>query len=298
MKDIKCPSCGKAFKVDESGYAEILKQVRDSEFDQQLQERLALAEKEKLSALQLAEEKLKTELNKATAQKDSEIQELKAKVDSVKTEKQLAIAEALKSVEKERDSLTNEVDKLKLEMKAASDLATSNLSKEIRETEHKKDAEILALKSELQSKETAQTLALAQAVGAVEKERDELKSNLKHAQLEKTLAEQSLKDKYETQLKDRDEAIERLRDMKAKLSTKMVGETLEQHCEIEFNRIRPTAFPKAYFDKDNDAKSGSKGDYIFKDYSETGTELVSIMFEMKNESDTTATKKKNEDFFK
>jgi hypothetical protein len=135
-------------------------------------------------------------------------------------------------------------------------------------------------------------------VGEVEKERDELKSALKQAELEKQLSETSLKDKYETQIKDRDDTIERLKDLKAKLSTKMVGETLEQHCEVEFNRIRPMAFPGAYFEKDNNAKSGSKGDYIFKDTDESGTEIISIMFEMKNENETTATKKKNADFFK
>lgn len=298
MQDIKCPSCGKAFKVDESGYAEILKQVRDSEFEQQIHERLALAEKEKQSALELAEQKLNNEVSKVSANKDTEIQELKAKVESIQIEKQLAVTEALKGLEKERDHLANELREVKQEVAANSKLAQVELEKQLAATASKKDAEILALKSELQSKDTSQSLALSQAVGAVERERDELKSSLKHAALEKSLAEKSLVDKYETQLKDRDEAIERLRDMKAKLSTKMVGETLEQHCEIEFNRIRATAFPKAYFDKDNDASSGSKGDYIFKDFSETGTELVSIMFEMKNESDTTATKKKNEDFFK
>ena len=130
------------------------------------------------------------------------------------------------------------------------------------------------------------------------KERDELKNGLSRAALEKQLAETSLKDKYETQIKDRDDAIERLRDMKARLSTKMVGETLEQHCETEFNRIRATAFPRAYFEKDNDARTGSKGDYIFRDADEAGTEIVSIMFEMKNESDRTATKNRNEDFLK
>ena len=141
-----------------------------------------------------------------------------------------------------------------------------------------------------------QKLAITEAVSAVEKERDELKSGLERAELEKQLAEKSLKDKYETQIKDRDDTIERLRDMKARLSTKMVGETLEQHCETEFNRIRATAFPRAYFEKDNDARTGSKGDYIFRDSDEAGTEIVSIMFEMKNESDRTATKNKNEDF--
>ena len=135
-------------------------------------------------------------------------------------------------------------------------------------------------------------------MGLVEKERDAIKNTLERATLEKQLSEQSLKDKYETQIRDRDDAIERLKDMKARLSTKMVGETLEQHCETEFNRIRATAFPRAYFEKDNDARSGSKGDYIFRDWDESGTEFVSIMFEMKNESDQTATKSKNEDFLK
>jgi hypothetical protein len=159
-------------------------------------------------------------------------------------------------------------------------------------------AEIQALRAQLEAATKDQQLAVTQALSAVEKQRDEFKNRFEQAQLEKRLAEQSLKDRYETQIKDRDEAIERLKDLKAKLSTKMVGETLEQHCETEFNRIRATGFPRAYFEKDNDASSGSKGDYIFKDADDAGTEIVSIMFEMKNESDTTATKKKNEDFFK
>src|SRR3989338_6381755 len=161
-----------------------------------------------------------------------------------------------------------------------------------------KDAEIQGLKATLDSIEVAQKLAITEAVSAVEKERDALKSGLQQVELQKQLAEKSLKDKYETQIKDRDDAIERLRDMKARLSTKMVGETLEQHCETEFNRIRAMAFPSAFFEKDNDARGGSKGDYIFRDLNEAGTEIVSIMFEMKNESDETATKKKNEDFLK
>jgi hypothetical protein len=161
-----------------------------------------------------------------------------------------------------------------------------------------KDAEIQGLKATLDAIEVAQKLAITEAVSVVEKERDELKSGLERAELEKQLAEKSLKDKYETQIKDRDDAIERLRDMKARLSTKMVGETLEQHCETEFNRIRAMAFPRAYFEKDNNTRTGSKGDYIFRELAEFGTEIVSIMFQMKNESDETATKKKNEDFLK
>ena len=159
-----------------------------------------------------------------------------------------------------------------------------------------KDTEIQSLKAKVDAIEVAQKLAIIQAVSAVEKERDVLKSGLDRVGLEKQLAEKSLKDKYETQIKDRDDTIERLRDMKARLSTKMVGETLEQHCETEFNRIRATAFPRAYFEKDNDARTGSKGDYIFRDSDDVGTEIVSIMFEMKNESDRTATKNKHEDF--
>ena len=229
MHEIICPHCGKAFKIDEAGYADILKQVRDSEFDQQLHERLELAEQDKRNAVELAQIKVASELQKAATAKDAEIQGLKAKLDAI---------------------------------------------------------------------EVAQKLAITEAVSAVEKERDELKGGLERAELEKQLAEKSLKDKYETQIKDRDDAIERLRDMKARLSTKMVGETLELHCETEFNRIRATAFPRAYFEKDNDARTGSKGDYIFRDSDEAGTEIVSIMFEMKNESDRTATKNKNEDFLK
>lgn len=229
MHDIICPHCGKTFKIDEAGYADILKQVRDSEFEQQLHERLELAEQDKRNAVELAKNKLSSEMQKATATKDAEIQELKARLDAGEVAQKLAVTEALSAVEKERDVLANK---------------------------------------------------------------------LEQAKLEKQLAEKSLKDKYETQIKDRDDAIERLKDMKARLSTKMVGETLEQHCETEFNRIRATAFPRAYFEKDTDATTGSKGDYIFRDLDEAGTEIVSIMFEMKNESDTTATKKKNEDFLK
>jgi hypothetical protein len=229
MNEVVCPHCKKAFKVDETEYANIVKQVRDSEFDLQLHERLELAEKEKENAVEIAENRITSNMQQVAASKDTEIQNLKAKVDA---------------------------------------------------------------------KEVEQKLAITLAVSAVEKERDGLKNDLKQAALEKQLAETSLKDKYETQIKDRDDAIERLRDMKARLSTKMVGETLEQHCETEFNRIRATAFPRAYFEKDNDARTGSKGDYIFRDSDEAGIEIVSIMFEMKNESDTTATKKKNEDFFK
>ena len=161
-----------------------------------------------------------------------------------------------------------------------------------------KDAKIQELNSKLENREITQKLAINEAVIAIEKERDSLKNNLDLAKLEKELGEKGLKDKYETQIKDRDDTIDRLRDLKARLSTKMVGETLEQHCETAFNLIRATAFPKAHFEKDNNARSGSKGDYIFRDIDEEGTEIVSIMFDMKNENSETVTKKKNEEFFK
>ena len=229
MNEIICPHCDKAFKVDETGYANILKQVRDREFDKHVSERLNQSEKDKSVAIKLLE-------------KDSE--------------------SALLAVKSE------------------------------------KDIEIALLKSEIKDKDISTQLSVTVAVKDIERDRDNLKNDLKNAHLEKENSENLLKDKHKTQIRDRDDAIERLKDMKARLSTKMVGETLEQHCEIEFNRLRSTAFLTAFFEKDNDARTGSKGDYIFRDHDKNNTEIVSIMFEMKNESDTTTTKSKNEDFLK
>ena len=229
MREIICPHCAKAFKIDEAGYAEILKQVRDRDFSEQLHKRLELAEREKRDAVALAEAKLNAGLQSKLAHKQQEIDLAKAAIASHELSTKLAIQEAVQSLVRERDTL---------------------------------------------------------------------KSRLEHSQLEKQLAERALKEKFETQIKDRDEAIERLRDMKTKLSSKMLGETLEQHCETEFNRLRASAFPGAYFEKDNDARSGSKGDYVFREIDAEGIEVVSIMFEMKNEHDRTATKSRNEDFLK
>ncbi len=298
MREIICPHCKKAFKIDEAGYADILKQVRDKDFEQQLHERLELAEQDKRNAIELATTRVASELGRAAAAKDAEILELKARLDAGEVAQKLAVTEALSALEKERDTLASELKQAKHDKQTASQLAEARLLNELQKAAATKDAEIQGLKAKLDAIEVAQKLARTEAVNAVEKERDELKTGLERAQLEKQLAEKSLKDKYETQIKDRDDMIERLRDMKARLSTKMVGETLEQHCETEFNRIRATAFPLAYFEKDNDARAGSKGDYIFRDSDEAGTEIVSIMFEMKNENDETAFKKKNEDFLK
>ncbi|MBR0902694.1 DUF2130 domain-containing protein [Bradyrhizobium liaoningense] len=298
MHEIICPHCDKAFKVDESGYAEILKQVRDGDFERQLHERLESAERDKQNAVELAKAKVSSDLQKTAAAKDAEIQGLKSRLEASEVTQKLAVTEALSAVEKERDTLANALALAEREKKAASELAEALLTSELQKVSAAKEEEIRELKAKLKGVELEKKLALTEAVGAIEKERDELKSGIKQFQLEKQLSEQSLKDKYETQIKDRDDAIERLKDMKARLSTKMVGETLEQHCETEFNRVRSMAFPRAYFEKDNDARTGSKGDYIFRDSDEAGTEIISIMFEMKNEGDKTATKSKNEDFLK
>ena len=241
MNEIMCPHCKKVFKVDEAGFADILNQVRNQEFEKELYERLELLEKDKESAVKLAEANAKNELQADVAEKDAEIARLKAE----------------------------------------------------------KDTEVAKLQSKLESADIETKLALSEATSKLEKERDQLASELKSKDTEKQLLESSLKDKYETELRSKDETIALYKDMKAKLSTKMVGETLEQHCEVEFNRLRASAFQNAYFEKDNDASDGTKGDYIFRESDESDesdNEIVSIMFEMKNEGDETATKKKNEDF--
>ncbi len=298
MNDIRCPNCGTAFKIDESGYADILKQIRDHEFDEQITKRLELAEREKRDALELAKTQAQSQLQAAAAEKDALIQELRAQVQAAEVAKQLALKEALGAVEQERDALKNQLVNAQRDRDAAEKLAEVQRAKELQDANRQKEEEIQALKAQLQAKQVEQQLAVTQAVNLIEKERDQLNSQLSQAQMEKEISQNALKEKYEQQIKDRDEAIERLKDMKARLSTKMLGETLEQHCEVAFNQLRATAFPKAYFEKDNDARTGSKGDFIFKDFDEQGTEIVSIMFEMKNEADTTATKKRNEDFLK
>lgn len=298
MHEIVCPHCDTAFTIDEANYAQIVKQVRNEEFDRDLHERLALAEQEKQAAVELAEVKLKGELQSAAAEKDAEIQGLKSKLDAGETSLQLAVAEARAVVEKERDALANDLKEARQAATAAAALDAAKRQSELQQAAASADQRIQELTGKLAAGEAAKALAVIEARHTVEKERDELKAGLERVELEKKLSESALKDKYETQIKDREDTIERLKDLKAKLSTKMVGETLEQHCEIEFNRIRATAFPRAYFEKDNDARSGSKGDYILRDNDEAGIEIVSIMFEMKNENDTTATKHKNEDFFK
>ena len=287
MHDIICPHCSKAFKVDEAGYADILKQVRDREFEQQLTKRLALAEQDKRNAIELA-----------MAKKQQELQELEAQLRNRDMQQQLAVKQAVTASEKQRDLLATELQQLRETSATAAQVAESRFAKEIQTLTLQKEAELRDVKAKLDASGMQTKLAVTEALTGLEKERDQLRSELNQSELKHQLATQSMKERYEIQIHDRDQAIERLRDMKARLSTKMVGETLEQHCETEFNRIRAAAFPRAYFEKDNDARSGSKGDYIFRDSDDADNEIISMMFEMKNEADTTATKKKNEDFLK
>ena len=258
MNDIICPNCKKAFKVDEAGFADILKQVRDHQFEEELQTRLNIADKEKESAVKLAEANVRNSFHEELARKDKELTELKAQKD------------------------------IELSHKLS-----------------QKDNELLQLKAKLDNAEVEKKLAINEATQKAEKERDNLANDLKIKDTEKQLLEKSLSEKYLAELKEKDVVIKHKddeialrKDMKLKLSTKMIGETLEQHCETEFNKLRATAFQRAYFEKDNDSKSGSKGDFIYRETDEVGNEIISIMFEMKNEGDETATKKRNEDFLK
>jgi len=314
--EIICPSCKKAFKVDEAGFADILKQVRDHKFEEELHERLQLAEKEKDSAVKLAEANLKSTLQAKLAEKDNEIIQLKAdaelklrgqlaenemqlaalkaKLENADVERKISVAEAIKAVEQQRDEKDKEIILLK-----------ANNQQMLTEALNKKDIDLNDLKAKLEKAEVEKKLEITEAVQQIEKERDALNNDL----LLKDLENQNEKSKLETQytlalqgkdaiIKLKDEEIELRKDMKLKLSTKMLGETLEQHCENEFNKLRSTAFQKAHFEKDNDSKSGSKGDFIYREFDEAGNEIISIMFEMKNEADETATKKKNDDFLK
>ena len=315
MNEIICPSCKKAFQVDEAGFADILKQVRNSEFDQELNGRLELAEKDKLNAIKIAEANLKNSqqielankdkeilqltatneklLTEQLAKKDKVLAELTAKIDKADAEKKLAVSEAIQIVEREKDLK----DKQIIQLKADNEVALSTQLAE-------KDRELIEIKSKIDKLKTENKLAISEATKPLEKERDDLANDLKTKDLEKQNLENSLKQQHTTELQNKDviirykdDEIARVKEMKQKLSTKMLGETLEQHCEIEFDKLRPTAFQKSYFEKDNDSSSGTKGDYIFKETDVENNEIISIMFEMKNENDETAKKQKNEDFF-
>lgn len=301
MNEIKCPHCGQVFKVDESGFADIVKQVRDAEFAKELEKREQLLEADKRQAVELAAVTTKTAMQEHMAQRDAKIAELEAKLGAVSNERELAVANAVVELERQRDQLSA---KLK-EAEDAAKLAAAQTENALQGNLAAKDAAIAELSAKLQAYETEKQLAVTQAVTVVEKERDQLAAAIQLKEAEKTQLEATFQAQLVEKLKTKDEIIaykqqeiERYKDMKARLSTKMVGETLEQHCEIEFNKIRATGFQNAYFEKDNDARTGSKGDYIYRESDEDGNEIISIMFEMKNEQDETATKKRNEDFLK
>ncbi len=348
MNEIICPNCATAFKVDEAGFAEILKQVRDQQFKDELNSRLSLAEKEKANAIKLAEANIKNILHEELAKKDKELTELKAKsnaelaeqlarkeaviskmkaeVEKAETQKQLAVSQATKDVEKERDNLLNELKAKEKETETALQLNEARIKSEhqkelvekektlkelqvkinakLAEIEANKQAEILKIKAKVDKAEAEKQLAITEAVRNIEKERDKLENELKNKDIQTKLLEKSIKEQFNDKLlhknetiKLKDDEIARLKDYKQKLSTKMVGESLEQHCEIEFNKLRPTAFQNAEFGKDNDSSGGTKGDFIYREKDHLDNEIISIMFEMKNENDETATKKRNEDFF-
>ena len=265
MHQIKCPHCGKEFTIDEASYADILNQVRTKEFNDEIHEKLDQIKSQYQSELELLEERANNTLDKKIAEKEKELSELNNKIANFSNEKEI---------------LKKDTEKAMLDQIA------------------EKEKRITELSAKMQALESDKKLELIEANTTKEKEIADLKSKLQLQEKETELEKNSIKEKYEIEIKQKEETIAFYKDFKAKQSTKMVGEILEQHCEIEFNRLRMTAFQNAEFGKDNDAKTGSKGDYIYREYDENGTEIISIMFEMKNEGDETATKKKNEHFFK
>ena len=269
MKKIKCPSCQEAFEIDEAGYAQILKQVRDDEFERLVQDHRAVSERELAASLEVSKSRAASQLVAVENQKNIEIQALQSQLEKDQAARELSIEKALSGAQEQKSEV---IAKLQ--------------------------GEINELKILVSISASEQRLAVTAAKSEAAKEKSQLQTIAEQLKREKELSERALTEKYETQISDRDDMIERLKDLKARLSTKMLGESLEQHCETEFNRMRSVAFPNAHFEKDNDARSGSKGDFIFRDFDPGDTEVVSIMFEMKNENEMTATKKKNEDFLK
>ena len=276
MNEIKCPHCQTVFTIDENSYADIVSQVRNKEFAEDVHKQLEFAKKQFETEKALAKEQEKRLYDEERANFEQKILSLELALKNADVKEEKNVQEALHQKEKEFSALQAELDQLKQQLQ----FKEVELSQKFQEDLHAKERTILELK---QAKELQQKEQEVQQTALKEKYELELRSK---------------KDQFELELKTKDEAIAFYKDFKAKQSTKMVGESLEQHCEIEFNRLRMTAFPRAEFGKDNDAKTGSKGDYIYREYDENGIEILSIMFEMKNENDETATKKKNEHFFK
>lgn len=327
MQEIKCPRCGEVFQVDEAGYAAIVKQVRDAEFQKEIAQR----EQSYLSERNLA---IDVAVKDTESRKDKEIARLRAELEAKKAESDLALAGKKSEIEQLKQQSKAAVEKARMESEAVAKERDRDVEIAVSKVTSQKDAEIAALKAQLAGSATDKTSALREADARKQAELSrkdaqilELQTRLQASALESKMAvqeavrgkdtqiaelEQAIRmEKMSAELQERStaeqhqkelalmrEQVEYYRDFKAKQSTKMVGESLEQHCLMEFNRIRAAAFRNAYFEKDNDARTGSKGDFIFRECSEDGQEFISIMFEMKNEMDTTAAKHKNEDFFK
>ena len=269
MKDIKCPSCGKTFRIDPSSFEEILLQIKDEEFNKQIKERLILAEEDNKKALEILKRELKIQLIEQNRIKESEIQTLESKLKIAEEKKTNALNDLKNQATNKINSLNNELTKLKDEIKNQSLISELSLKNKVSE-----------------------------AVTNLERENSSLTNSIEKMRLENSINEKLIEEKFKSKISERDLTIQELREMKSRLSTKMIGETLEIHCETQFNLNRASAFKNSYFEKDNDATSGSKGDYIFREFDENKTEVVSIMFEMKNESLNGTNKRKNEDFLK
>lgn len=316
MNEIKCPHCGQVFTVDESGYAALLNQVRDHEFQRELNERVSLAEKNREQDMALAVAKAEEELRAQIAQRDSQLAAQTEQFRAEAKDLQLAAQNEKAELEKQLEALKAQLQAQASEADTARKLAVADAlnaeSDKLRAVEKERDSLAQQLETQRQQASTETQLALQKQEStlkdariAVERERDELRAQVVReqealarieAEHKATLAEKlAAKDEL---IADREREILRIQDMKAQLSTKMLGESLEQHCEIEFNRLRPTAFPHAYFEKDNEVIEGTKGDFVFRDFDEEGNEIISIMFEMKNEADDSVNRKTNESHFK
>ncbi len=269
MKDIKCPSCGKSFRIDPSSFEEILKQIKDEEFNKEIKKRLTLAEEDKKKGIEIAKQELRIRLMEESQKKESKIQYLESKLSIAEEQKSNSLNELRNKATNKINILNNELEKLKESVEKQSIITELSIKNKVNE-----------------------------AINNLEKENSALINSIEKMKLEKSINEKLIEEKFKNKINERDLTIQELRDMKSRLSTKMIGESLEIHCETQFNLSRATAFKNSYFEKDNDVNSGSKGDYIFREFDENKTEIISIMFEMKNESENGIYKKKNEDFFK
>ena len=319
MAEIKCPNCGTIISLEQSELDSIVLQVRDEQFAHELDERTKAFEEQTKQAVELARAQAQADLAESESRKNAEIQQLRARIEHQQQEfeaqKELALAQAAAAADEQRRtlelSLREKQSQLELQEEQFRSKTELAVAQAVAQSERQRDELSAAVKqreSQLQAQQeqlkVQQELAVAQAVAQAQKERDELANALKLQESQHEAAEARLREQLTEQQRRNEEVIayqkeeiERMKDMKSKLSTKMVGETLEQHCQYEFDRIRAVAFPRAYFEKDNDISQGTKGDFIFREEDEDGNEVISIMFEMKNEGDTDSVKKKNEDHF-